>query len=68
MFSTAKKVDLQFATEATKFEPPTFEEFLGGILLHMFRRGNKAKVLSQYANCISIQDVTSGVGTALNTQ
>ena len=68
MFSTAKKVDLQFATEATKFEPFTFEEFLGAILLHMFRRGNEANFLRQYVNCISVQVVTSGVGIGLNTQ
>lgn len=67
MFSTAKKVDLQFATEATKFEPLTFEEFLGAIRLHRFRRGNEANFLRQYANCISIQDVTSGAGTGLDT-
>lgn len=54
MFSTAKKVDLQFAMEATKFEPLTFEEFLGTILLHMLRLGNQANFLRRYANYILI--------------
>lgn len=54
MFSTAKKVDLQFAMEAAKFKPFTFEEFLGPILPHMFRLGNKANFLRQYANYILI--------------
>ena len=54
MFSTAKKVDLQFAMEATKFEPFTFEEVLSVILLHMFRWGNEANFLRQYVNDILI--------------
>lgn len=54
MFSTAKKADLQFAMEATKIEPPAFEEFLGAILLYMFRRENKANFRRQYANYLLI--------------
>lgn len=39
VFSTAEKVELQFAMEATKFEALTFED---AILVHMLWRGNWA--------------------------
>lgn len=54
MFSAAKKVDLQFAMEATTFELLTFEEFLAASMLHMFRLGNKASFLRRCANYIFI--------------
>ena len=60
MFSTAKKVELQFAIEAAKCEPLTFEDYLGEILLHMFPWRSKASFLRPYANDILIEDATSG--------
>lgn len=54
VFSTAKKVDLQFAMEATNTGSPAFEEFLSAISRHMFGRENKANFLRQYANFLLI--------------
>lgn len=52
--SKEKKVDLQFAMEAAKFEPLTFEEYLAVILLHMFLCGSKDNFMMRYANYILI--------------
>lgn len=54
MFSTEKKADLQFAMEAAKFEPLTFEDNLDAIQLQMFQLGSKANFLRHYADCFLI--------------
>lgn len=68
MISTEKKVDLQFAMEATKCEPLTFEEYLAVILLHMFLLGNESQFSE--AVCKWHFDIRCNIwcGCGLNTQ